>query len=80
MKINLETFKDTAKLLTYGFSEGHLFTYKHSYEECLGWQKGIQNFADWLDDNGYIVVKLSNKNNILNCLYKLLCVMFRLYW
>ena len=39
-------FENIAENLTYGYSIFHKITSKHTEEECIGWQKGIREFAE----------------------------------
>jgi hypothetical protein len=50
-----ETFTEIADDLKNGYSVFHRITSKHDKDDCFAWQKGIEDFAKWLDENGYIV-------------------------
>jgi hypothetical protein len=43
------TFKELAEELIYGFSVFHKCS-NHTPDECSGWQKGIEDFAVYLDE------------------------------
>lgn len=59
MKTIYETFYDLADHFRSGYSSTHTQS-KHTPEECVGWQEGIIEFAEWLDENGY---QLKQKEN-----------------
>lgn len=53
-----KNFKQIADMATNGNSAFHRVEYKHPEEECMGWQRGIHNLANWLDKNGFMVVEI----------------------
>jgi hypothetical protein len=50
-----ESFGELADLVVDGEKLPHMMS-DHTVEECLGWQKGVKEFARWLDDAGYKVI------------------------
>ena len=51
MKRIYESFSEVAE----DFVTGEYWTHSlspHSSSECFGWQKGVQEFAKWLDSSG----------------------------
>lgn len=46
-----ESFSDFAKDFVDGESRSHRLS-DHTRDECCGWQKGVKEFAQWLDDAG----------------------------
>ena len=55
---DFKKFAEIAESCTSGYSIFHRVTYKHPEDECLAWQKGINNLCEWLDKEGYIVVNI----------------------
>ena len=53
-----KNFVEIGDDVTDGYSMFHKITYKHPEEECIGWQRGIDNFCEWLDENGFAVVEV----------------------
>ena len=53
-----KNFVEIGDAVTDGYSIFHRITYKHPKEECIGWQRGIDNFCEWLDEEGYLVVNV----------------------
>lgn len=57
-----KNFVEIGNAVTDGYSMFHRITYQHPEEECIGWQRGIDNFCEWLDEEGYFVVKVPPNN------------------
>ena len=61
MKKTYETFEELAEAMCNGDGLLHLFNCvvnddKFQGDYCIAWQKGVKNFAEWLD---YIGVKIN---------------------
>jgi ATP phosphoribosyltransferase regulatory subunit HisZ len=51
------TYTELAQKLCYGNSLFHAVESAHSKDECESWQRGIYEFAKWLDTHEFEVIQ-----------------------
>ena len=60
MKITYESFYELSEVFRDGYGIAHAKS-DHTPDECLPWQKGAIEFAEWLDEMGYKVTTRGGK-------------------